>query len=345
MRSRLMIKYDNHRREVYATHPDRLPFLSPDFVVSKLDACNMLKLDRINGLIDYGAVDIAALLRARKRISLAVVVSPVPAIEAKAGELLRAYPKRLKLIPFEAFNMHRLINDPGQTFYDFAISIIEPKFRQDFYPRLKIGGLLINANSLDGDSPHVLVKKRWVIVTGCTRGATTYIWRVLRAVGVGLAHDRYYYAGMVGGLATLALHPPDTVILHQVRDPVKTIRSLICAPAKLKKICWYAKPYFDWQWDDNRLLFAMRYWYEWNKLGEERAMYTYRVEALEDNWQEIKRLTGIPADREIKYFSHRSNTFHGVTYPDLTWDDLYAEDSELAQKIADLAIHFGYRTD
>jgi hypothetical protein len=303
----------------------------------------MLGQRSISGLIDYGLVDIPKLLHVADNLSLNVVIPPIAKVEIAGEKLLQSYPKRIRLLSIAELDKYRLINNPDQSFDDFSISLLKLRYRQDFYTRVRIGGFSISL--LDAAHYKTITKKRWVIVTACTRGATSYICYILRGASIAVGHDRYNREGIVSGAATPAIHLPGTILIHQVRDPIKTIRSLICSEKRLKKLCSYVELLFGWQWEDNPLFFAMRYWYEWNKLGEERAMYTYRIEALEDNWAKIKELTGIPADREIGQIAKNSNTYKNVIYPDLSWDDLYTEDSEMAQKVADLAVHFGYGID
>jgi len=332
-------KANSAYKSIHANWQGASPFLSPFFVYKELFDHGLLKSKKVAGLIDYGSVDIPELLATHKNISLSVVVPNFPELERIIRKQIGSCP--VKFLSCEEMVEPWLIRETEHVFYDFYISFLGKTINREIYPKLKLGGLAININ-LATSQVKVIGKERSLIITGCTRGATTYISHILRHSGIGVRHDQYGHEGIVGGWAVPAIYPPESIVIHQTRNPIGVIRSLLITSRKLAKIYWYAKDVFKWNWEGNILRFAMQYWYDWNVMGEERAAYTYPVERLEAHWDNIKHLLSIPEATALPDYSKESNTFKGVVYPELSWDDLFSEDHALAQKIADLAIHLGY---
>lgn len=140
-------------------------------------------------------------------------------------------------------------------------------------------------------------------------------------------------------------------VIHLIRDPLKTISSLLMAD--------------DWFWKkvsekininidkDNTLKMAMIVWYEWNIQCEKIAEKTLQVEYITEHLDEF--CSYINGNRNIKLFDIKEfNTKekffnHPIKgkeykkrYKNITWKDLEKTDKQLSDKIKKLAKKYNY---
>lgn len=197
-----------------------------------------------------------------------------------------------------------------------------------------------------------LCAERLILVTGCARSGTTYMTKVLRAAGLDVLHEAHGADGTVSWtMAVTAHHTPwgpsykegdFKHIFHQVRHPLLTIASVMKTEPKeswdfIRKHVPQIKP------TDNKLVKAVKYWIYWNRLAEEKAEMTYRIEDLEYVLDEIGAVIGYSLPLEAvdgisKTTNHRGDYEHVYTWSELKKilsPKLYAE-------FLNAAIHYGY---
>jgi len=332
------IKKRNRKyREAHSSGDSPFPLHSVFHVMEILEANG---IERQRGLVDYGTVDIPGLLRANHGLHLDIIMPEIEPVVRKIRKIQAAFPDRISAYPVSDFSKHQRV-DKEPRFYDFVLSILGHQGRQDLYGSVKLGGGILH-KGVGSDKEKFVKKNRSIAILCCTRGASTYMQWVLRGVGIKIGHDRYREDGIITGPAMIAHHCPGTILLHQVREPIGVIRSLITSPRKIHKLNIHIQGLYNWQLNGDYTHFAMRYWHTWNAIGKERGLFSYRVENIENEWGRIKRAIGIPEKIALPKFSKQSNTFKGAIYKPLSWSDLYATDSDLAEKIRQQAIDFGY---
>lgn len=193
-------------------------------------------------------------------------------------------------------------------------------------------------------------EKKMIIITGCGRSGTQYMWRVLRDLGFDVGHEEWGKDGQVGFHAAVNLRgaalnrpwrevqdPENDVVLQQVREPLGTISSV--------------QTFQDYSWDficehsavDRHaplVVRCMQYWYFWNLMAERWASFIYQIERLETAWPTICENIGI--DRSTPLPEETRKDRHFRTHTNLTWQDLSIADPGLTEDIRILAEHYGY---
>jgi hypothetical protein len=142
---------------------------------------------------------------------------------------------------------------------------------------------------------------RWrarTLITGAARSGTTFITRVLNHSGLEFAHENgpagdglvSHLHAVVADRYAWGLNPAKRriyfdPILHQVRNPVKTIASITTIQHAWPFIRRHVPdmPYErggEPTDDATRLEASALYWVRWTRLSDQRADWTYRVEDL-----------------------------------------------------------------
>ena len=155
-----------------------------------------------------------------------------------------------------------------------------------------------------------------IIIIGCARSGTGFISEKAKEIGLDIGHEKVGEHGIADWSQTtdgLFIDKQDGVFCHQVRNPLDTIASCTTLAGE------------SWQFiskyipiGDSLIHSCMIYWYYWNLLAEEKASHTYQLETFEPS---------------------NVNSRDHIT---LTWEDLKEIDSELTDKIIDLAKSYGY---
>lgn len=151
--------------------------------------------------------------------------------------------------------------------------------------------------------PLAVRPPRFVIAqTG--RSGSSYTARILTAAGIHTGHEDWFrpYRRRIGGLdgdsswcAAPHLRAFRGIVLHQVRDPLKVIRSLSQAPPtpRYQRLrSQVAGPP-----SGNPLVDALRYWVVFNRIAEQHAVLRWRLEDLDVAVVDaIGQIVGVPAD-------------------------------------------------
>jgi hypothetical protein len=180
-----------------------------------------------------------------------------------------------------------------------------------------------------------------VLITGCGRSGTTYISKLLLNCGLNVPHENLGKDGCASWF--LAVDPSADIhfrhIFHQVRHPINVIASVTTfAQSSWDYIC---KSIPEINKQDSLIVKATKYWIYWNLKAEKRAEWTYRIENLSNEIDEMSRRLGVPLDRNVlQILSDNINT---RPHLQLTWEKLRNEvGEELYLQVVEMSRRYGY---
>ncbi len=209
------------------------------------------------------------------------------------------------------------------------------------------------------------------VITGTGRSGTMGMSMLLNQAGVRTAFEEFFcpqlnlliaeqYTSWLGSTGTAgevsSLAAPylphlkaDVVVLHQVRNPVATLASLMgeWGAAGLKGVRWYPNVKFNRRYlqdislDDPPLVFYMKYWLGWNELIEPRAQWHFRIETVDIApgaiWERLLQYIDVALVLPPVY-ERNYNT--GPRDKRVTWRSI--PESDLKKRILEKAIVYGY---
>ena len=214
------------------------------------------------------------------------------------------------------------------------------------------------------------------IITGCGRSGTMLMARLLNAMGIRTSFEEFFTAnspldgyfphwlrdthtcGEVSSLAVPYLRYDDfksreVVLLHQVRNPVAVVASLMGQETWTEKR-WWPNVKFNFRHlpildpeNDDPLVLSMKYWAEWNRLVENAGpVFQYRIEDIlkESFWEEL--LTHIEEDvpretvRKVMWTSYSDDYNHRERDTSISWHRI--PDSQLKHSLYQQALSYGY---
>jgi hypothetical protein len=185
------------------------------------------------------------------------------------------------------------------------------------------------------------------MISACPRSGTRYISVLLRGVGIDMPHEAIGRDGVVSWqhIADKEFTVKCDNILHQVRDPLDTISSIVYTLDPVGyPFLLYIIPFEEYSIDDIlnskelKIKFAMHIYEEWNNLIDERKIGRYRVEDLPNAFPGVcyylgysSKLNHVPAEK-----------VNSIPHDSLSWDDLDNISKEMANKIRKKAEIYGY---
>ncbi len=195
--------------------------------------------------------------------------------------------------------------------------------------------------------------KKPVIIVGTPKSATMYIATVLNKMGLDFQHEHYAKDGFADWrLAPKEKSQPwdgytdmidfkNTIILHQIRNPLDTMSSM----QQIGEHAWkYITAYIPVTMEDSIIKRCMATWYHWNLLAESISCFSYRIEDFEKTFpvfcKKIHHPELIKKQEIIQTVPKNINT--AKPYNQLTWKHLIREDHRLTRKIWRLAKKYGY---
>jgi hypothetical protein len=179
------------------------------------------------------------------------------------------------------------------------------------------------------------------LILAYPRSATTYTARMIQAHGLKFGHENRGDQ-TDGAISYFKIHYPCKfdVILHQVRDPLKTISSAVTVLAKRTHNEFYIL--FDIEKADREksvLYRVMLTWLMLNELAEKGTEWRYRIEDIDKVYPELCQRLDIQPKEGFPSLDRRVNT---RPHPMLAWNDLDKEDFALSQRIKEKAKQYGY---
>jgi len=177
------------------------------------------------------------------------------------------------------------------------------------------------------------------LITGAGRSGTLFMANLLIMCGYQVGHEYEERDGLVSWMH-LDRAEKYSPVIQQVRNPVNTITSTMVVPQKSLYRTFNLIPEPE---DKDMLYLSMYTWYRWNKLAEEKSSWTFRIENLDNIYPELFDRLGLEAPEKLPEIPRDIHTAkRSKKYKQLTWEDLYGRDEELADKIFNLAKHYGY---
>jgi hypothetical protein len=194
-----------------------------------------------------------------------------------------------------------------------------------------------------------------MLITGHPRSGTKYMSWFLSVHGLNMPHEGNtamncsIYEQNLDGVVSyehIKDHDKYDVIIHQVREPLKTISSSltnqyetwlnICSIIKNSPYGWedlrnkyFASRESSWMWS----------WLSLNEYIEKYAEWRFKIEELEDNYKELCNRLGIKPLDVFPPIPTNHNTRKHKTF---TWSDLMSIDSDLTERIKLKAKEYGY---
>lgn len=212
---------------------------------------------------------------------------------------------------------------------------------------------------------HPLKKK--LLITACVCSGTAYTTLLLQKAGLNINHETLSKDGCVGWMTAIDTDygkwgyrfPSKKIefetIFHQVRNPIHVITSHynFCAlpitdPKEdaswnkfWKYVCYYIP---EIKIDEPLLVRCAKYWYYWNLAAEKRAEWTYRIEDMDNIFEEMGNRLHLSFDKSaLKNLSKKTNHHKRRVSFKASWALLEKElDPELFENIQNLALRYGY---
>ena len=179
------------------------------------------------------------------------------------------------------------------------------------------------------------------LILAYPRSATTYTAKMIQAHGLKFGQETRGDQ-TDGTISYFKIHYPHkyNVVLHQVRDPLKTISSAVTVLVKRTHNEFYILFDIDKIDREKSILYRiMLTWLELNELAEKGSEWRYRIEDIDEVYLELCRRLDIEPKEGFPSLDRRVNT---RPHPMLTWDDLDREDFALSQRIKEKAKRYGY---
>ncbi len=183
------------------------------------------------------------------------------------------------------------------------------------------------------------------LVTGSGRSGTKYISTVLRVCGLGVGHEHLGVDGIVSGFycfesdhypgAHVSPRPKFDLILHQVRDPLKAIGSITTGRSRK-----WASQFVDVEKSASSLRWSCYYWLAFNLEAERQALFTYRIEDLEDIWEKLQ--DALSFDTPYSVVSDVPKNINTRSHRRYKWNDIKEAAPEIYGNIRNAARRYGY---
>lgn len=185
--------------------------------------------------------------------------------------------------------------------------------------------------------------EHYAVVASTPRSGTTFMYGVLAHLGLGAGHEHVFSSSGhkhrppewvridVSGFAGLHPFTNEGPVLHQIRDPLKVISSLVAVPTILSK--WLHGHSADPEWVARWYLDV--FWY-----NEQAATETYRIEDVTPSevCRLVKTYLGDELDESDVEAAFNKSNRNGHDHEQVTYADL----GLFAGNIAEVRERFGY---
>ena len=185
------------------------------------------------------------------------------------------------------------------------------------------------------------------LITGAGRSGSSYIAKVLKRCGLDVGHHKMGKDGIVCGFYCFDVkrypvkshpvpRPKFDVILHQVRDPLKSIASIQTGRS------WkWTSQFLPIPGDASVLTKACYNWLVFNLEAERQALWTYRIEDLKDVWRDMQRVLSFDRDYPSATFNVPLNV-NTRKHSKVTWVDVKRSAPLIYKDIREAAQRYGY---
>lgn len=219
------------------------------------------------------------------------------------------------------------------------------------------------------------MEEKKLLITGCGRSGTLYSTEIWRALGLDIRHERPITPNGVMGADGMSswfmtvddLQPPSgpsavgykfDLVIQQVRHPLKVIASVaqfilrdgLYAPGFIERnvpeitLSFDQRENFDYR--EQLILRAARYWYYWNRLAEKKADIFVQVEHLKSELPGLCDLLGLDYNPvPVKDISSNINARQNFVLDQpwvVDWQEIFYLDPQLYYQIRNLAAGYGY---
>jgi len=218
---------------------------------------------------------------------------------------------------------------------------------------------------------------RSFLIAACGRSGTMGTATILNKAGIRAAFEDFFRArmfsqeavhypewlnenrldGEVSGLAPpyLQMVPVEIAVLHQTRNPVAVIASLMGLGNLHPHSHWLENIRFNFRHlpemlrTDSALDLCMKYWLGWNELIESRAEWQYRTEDIRWNDADpsygvfgelLQRLDAPTEKMALALGSHFTNVNSRTRDTSISWRTI--PEGDLKSRIFDKAVQYGY---
>jgi hypothetical protein len=194
------------------------------------------------------------------------------------------------------------------------------------------------------------------IIVSTGRAGSKYVANLLSELGVACGHERVYtplgprYKFLVRGdsswLAVPYLAEYQGIVLHQVRNPLSVIASLLSIgffSRDINRFTDFSRRYFTPTGDE--LVDCMNWYTEWNSRCEKYATIRYKIEDIQNELPKIFLALGKPVpDAFIEAVNKLPTNINSLEARPKTmkWESL--PDGKSKQKLSDMAIRYGYHS-
>ena len=206
---------------------------------------------------------------------------------------------------------------------------------------------------------YSMARKPRFVVIGTPRSGTSYFSALCKANGIQVSHEDYFTefgpmlrnprrrfdtVGDVSWLAVPYLPDEDMIVIHQVRNPLKVVNSihrmgLFHGHRAYTREAFVETARRNFQFSDDPLRSAIRFYVEWNEKCEALTDKRYKVEELEAERHRIADWLNLNLD-DLATVSKTTNTRSAEVDEEVTLNRLsaYPEFNNFIAK----AKHYGY---
>lgn len=205
----------------------------------------------------------------------------------------------------------------------------------------------------------LLARKPRFVVIGTPRAGTTYFCELCRANGVVCSHELYFTeqgpllrnprrrfdaVGDVSWLAPPFLPDEDITVVHQVRHPLKVIRSIFemgfFDPRRehtRKKRVALTRKHFEF--NKRPMRSALRFYIEWNERCEKITSKRFRIEDLDREREKVGSWLGIELNNLATVSKSTNRRTPEISDP---WDEDLLKGLPDYPALEAMALRYGY---
>ena len=192
------------------------------------------------------------------------------------------------------------------------------------------------------------------LVAACPRSGTKYMAELLVQLGLDVLHERVGSDGCVSWLHAADLmtrHYWDhscgwvedcewSLVVHQVRSPIKTVSSLETINARGWQLIEHAMPGLEWS--DDPWIRRAEFYIRFNEFIESKwnVGFTYRVEDIDNYWSDLCDSLGLEAAPEAPPPLRRD--VHAKAHANITWGQIEEKSPRIYDALQGIATRYGY---